>query len=75
MAEARAHALEETVARLTAVLNDTALYNTPDGIEKARTVQSELQAAREDLDAALEAWAAADERIANNGSRNAGEPG
>ena len=62
-AERRAHQLEERVGALQAQLDDAALYATPDGIERAGTVARELDAARAELEAALEAWSAAGEAL------------
>jgi ATP-binding cassette subfamily F protein 3 len=63
-AEARVHALELLIAELTRRLHDAALYSTADGAVQARALQMEIERARVDLDAALEAWAAAEEEAA-----------
>jgi ATP-binding cassette subfamily F protein 3 len=63
-AELRVHEIEARIAELTKRLHDAALYSTPDGAEKARSVQMEIERARTDLDAALETWAAAEEDAA-----------
>jgi ATP-binding cassette subfamily F protein 3 len=62
-AEARVSALEARVATLTAALEDPALYTRPGGVVEARELGQELEAARSELEAALERWAAASERV------------
>jgi ATP-binding cassette subfamily F protein 3 len=60
-AERQVQTLEARAAALQAQLDDPALYGTPDGVQKAKTLSRELDAVRAQLDAALEAWAAAGE--------------
>ncbi len=62
-AEARSHALESKVADLTARLHDASLYTTPAGVAEAARMQGELHSAQVGLDAALEEWAEAEERL------------
>jgi ATP-binding cassette subfamily F protein 3 len=60
-AERQVQTLETRVAALQAQLDDPALYATSDGVQKAKTLSRELDAARAQLDTALDAWAAAGE--------------
>jgi ATP-binding cassette subfamily F protein 3 len=60
-AERQVQTLEARAAALQAQLDDPALYGTADGVQKAKTLSRELDAVRAQLDAALEAWAAAGE--------------
>jgi ATP-binding cassette subfamily F protein 3 len=60
-AERQVQTLETRVAALQAQLDDPALYATSDGLQKAKTLSRELDAARAQLDTALDAWAAAGE--------------
>ena len=55
-AEARAHAAEANVAALTAQLHDPGLYEAGAGAAEAARIAIELDAARQELDAALAAW-------------------
>ncbi len=51
---------EAEVARITAALADPSLYTTPDGVTESVELGIALERARRSLDAALEAWAAAE---------------
>jgi ATP-binding cassette subfamily F protein 3 len=51
---------EAEVARITAALADPTLYTTPDGVTESVELGIALERARRSLDAALEAWAAAE---------------
>jgi DNA repair exonuclease SbcCD ATPase subunit len=62
-AERRANQLEERVGALQAQLDDAALYATPDGVARAKQLSHELDAARAELEAALESWGAAGEAL------------
>ncbi|HSA57534.1 MAG TPA: ABC-F family ATP-binding cassette domain-containing protein [Gemmatimonadaceae bacterium] len=62
-AEARVTALEGEVAALSAALEDPALYARPGGGDEARALGVALDVARRDLDAALDAWSRASERV------------
>lgn len=62
-AEARVTTLEARVGAITAALEDPALYARPGGVEEARALGVELEAARRELDAALDAWSQATERV------------
>jgi hypothetical protein len=44
-------------------LEDPALYTRPDGVDEARALGVELDAVRRALDAALEEWTTASERV------------
>jgi ATP-binding cassette subfamily F protein 3 len=62
-AEARVSELEARVAALTAALEDPALYTRPNGVDEARVLGADLDAARHELDTALEQWTTASERV------------
>ncbi len=51
---------EADVARITAALAEPSLYTTPDGVTESVELGIALERARRSLDAALEAWAAAE---------------
>jgi ATP-binding cassette subfamily F protein 3 len=65
-AEARAHALEAKAADLDARLHDETLYRDGQGVAEAHRLQSELALVRAELDAALDAWAAAEDERARS---------
>jgi ATP-binding cassette, subfamily F, member 3 len=60
-AEARVTKGESRVAAIRAQLEDPALYGTPEGTARARTLGAELETARSELEAALREWEAASE--------------
>ncbi|HKG93508.1 MAG TPA: ABC-F family ATP-binding cassette domain-containing protein [Gemmatimonadaceae bacterium] len=60
-AERRAMELERRVSALTAEMEDPALYAKADGAQRAAALGVQLEAARRELDAALEAWNVASE--------------
>jgi ATP-binding cassette subfamily F protein 3 len=60
-AEREAQRLEAEVAKLQAELDDPGLYASADGARKAGELSKRLDAARAQLDRALEEWAAAEE--------------
>jgi len=60
-AEVRVAELEERVAVLTAALEKPELYTTPDGVARSATLGVDLEQAKRELDAALEAWTRATE--------------
>ena len=62
-AERRVALLEERVAELTATLDDSTLYDTPAGIQRASKLGQELDDVREQLEAALHDWSVAAERV------------
>jgi ATP-binding cassette subfamily F protein 3 len=62
-AEARVAELEARVASLTAALDNPDLYARPDGVQEARRLGAELDERKSELDAALDAWASASERV------------
>jgi len=55
--------LERKVAELTALLEDPELYTTREGTEKSLVAGKELDEIRRKLDAALERWTAATEKV------------
>ena len=55
-AEQEAERCERRVVQLTAELENAELYSTPAGVERARTLGKELDAAKKKLDDALRAW-------------------
>ncbi len=61
-AEAHAHTIEARVSQLTARLHDESLYRTADGAADAARLQAELRTAQQELDVALNAWAALEEQ-------------
>lgn len=61
--EARIAELERRVAELTAALEDPTLYSTAEGSMRAYELKSQLDAAKRELDAALEEWAEAGEAL------------
>jgi ATP-binding cassette subfamily F protein 3 len=56
----RVSVAEADVARVTAALADPSLYTTPEGVARSVELGIALERAREALDEALEAWAAAE---------------
>jgi ATP-binding cassette subfamily F protein 3 len=62
-AETRVAAAEAEVARLTAALADPALYATAAGVARSSQLGSELDSARQKLDAALHEWTLATETV------------
>ena len=61
-AMSRVSVAEAEVARVTAALADPSLYTTPEGVTQSGELGMALERARRALDAALEAWAAAEEQ-------------
>jgi ATP-binding cassette, subfamily F, member 3 len=68
-AEARVADAEAVVNRLAAEVADPALYATPEGAARGARLGADLDRARQALDAALEAWAAATEALDVGGTR------
>lgn len=62
-AEQRVSSLEATVAALEHALDDTSLYDTPAGIEKAQRLGRELDDARNTLEEAIGGWGLAVEQL------------
>ena len=60
-AEAEVTALEAQVTELTHLLEDPALYTTPDGAKRAAALGVQLDALKKKLDRAIERWTAATE--------------
>jgi len=63
-AEARAHELEAAVTALTAQLHDPSLYADARGVAQAQSLRTQLEQTRAELDRALDAWAAAEQAMA-----------
>ena len=61
--EAAVAELESQVALVVAALEDPALYTRPDGVDTARQLGARLEALKRSLDAALEQWTQATERV------------
>ena len=61
-AELRVNTLEEKIAALTRSLEDSTLYDTPDGVSKAQKLGQQLDTARESLDEAMHEWGVAAEQ-------------
>jgi ATP-binding cassette subfamily F protein 3 len=61
--EASIGAMEEEVARLSAALEDPALYTRPDGSRDASTLGAQLDTAKRNLDGALDRWSKATEQM------------
>ncbi len=66
-AELRVNTLEGTIADLTRILEDTTLYDTPDGVAKAQKLGLQLDEAREQLDDAMHEWGVAAEHLQSLG--------
>lgn len=62
-AEARVANLERRVAAVTRSLEDPDLYTKPDGVTEARRLGLELDALKQELDAALESWSRASTHV------------
>ena len=62
-AEMRVSLLEGKIAELTRELEDTTLYDTPVGVQKAQLLGRDLDEARDALDGAVHDWSAAAERM------------
>jgi ATP-binding cassette, subfamily F, member 3 len=62
-AEARVANAEARLKRLSDEVADPDLYATPEGAARGQRLGADLDRARQDLDAALEAWAAATEEL------------
>ena len=61
-AELRVNTLETRIAELSGILEDTTLYDSPDGVMRAQKAGQQLDAAREQLDEALHEWGVAAEQ-------------
>jgi ATP-binding cassette subfamily F protein 3 len=68
--EVRVAALEGKVSEISAALEDPSLYTRPDGIVDARRLGIDLEAAKRELDKALEEWTRASDVLetVNRGS-------
>ncbi len=55
-AEKKAVAAEAEVARLTELLGDSSLYDSPDGLEKAAEYAKQIDLVKVEMDEALELW-------------------
>jgi ATP-binding cassette subfamily F protein 3 len=62
-AELRVASLESRVHQLERTLEDTTLYDSTQGIEKAQRLGKELDEARDSLEEAMHEWSAAAERF------------
>ena len=60
--------LESQVAPVVAALEDPALYTRPDGATTARKLGVQLETLKRSLDAALERWTQATERVEKLGA-------
>ena len=67
-AEAAVAELESQVAPVVAALEDPALYTRPDGATTARKLGVQLETLKRSLDAALERWTQATERVEKLGA-------
>jgi ATP-binding cassette subfamily F protein 3 len=63
MEEGRIAELEARIATLTAQLEEPGFYTRAGGLEDAQRLGAELDAARDELDAALERWTAASDAL------------
>jgi chromosome segregation ATPase len=61
--ELRVAELEGRVAALTAALEDPSLYTRPDGVSQAQQLGMDLDAAKRELDKALNDWTKASESL------------
>jgi ATP-binding cassette subfamily F protein 3 len=61
--ELRVSVLEGRIAELTRTLEDTTLYDTPAGTQRAQALGRELDDAKDALDGAVHDWSAAAERV------------
>jgi ATP-binding cassette subfamily F protein 3 len=61
-AELRVTTLEAKIAELSGILEDTTLYESPEGVQRAQKVGKELDSARDRLDEAMHDWGVAAER-------------
>ncbi len=61
-AEAEVERLEADIARLTSALEDPDLYTRTDGVAAATQLGSDLEAARRELEVALDRWTTASEQ-------------
>lgn len=61
-AELRVNTLEAKVGELSGILEDTTLYETPEGVQRAQLVGKQLDEARDRLDEAMHDWGQAAER-------------
>jgi ATP-binding cassette subfamily F protein 3 len=61
-AELRVSTLEAEIAELTSLLEDTTLYDTPAGLQRAQQLGRTLDDARDALDEAMHEWSAAVEQ-------------
>jgi hypothetical protein len=66
-AELRVSVLEGRIAELTRELEDTSLYDTPAGTQRAQAFGRELDDAKDALDGAVHDWSTAAERVQSTG--------
>jgi ATP-binding cassette subfamily F protein 3 len=66
-AELRVSVLEGRIAELTRTLEDTTLYDTPAGTQRAQALGRELDDAKDALDGAVHDWSTAAERVQTAG--------
>jgi ATP-binding cassette subfamily F protein 3 len=62
-AEQKVARAEARVGELTRAMEDPALYTQPEGVQRAAELGRQLDAARDELDAALAEWSRAEERV------------
>ena len=62
-AELRVATIESAIADLTAQLDDTSLYDSPGGVQKATMLGKRLDEERESLEDAMHDWGVADEQL------------
>jgi len=61
--EERIEALEAQIASVSAALEDPALYTGTGGLSEAKRLALQLEAAKRDLDAALERWTSSTDEV------------
>jgi ATP-binding cassette, subfamily F, member 3 len=59
----RVTTIEATIADLTSQLDDTTLYDSPAGVQKATMLGRKLDEEREALDDAMHDWSVAEEAV------------
>ncbi|MCE2901088.1 MAG: ATP-binding cassette domain-containing protein [Gemmatimonas sp.] len=62
-AELRVSTIDARIAELTAVLDDTSLYDTPAGVQKAVALGKQLDDERDQLEQAMHEWTTAEEYL------------
>ena len=65
--ELRVSVLEGRIAELTRTLEDTSLYDSPAGTQRAQLLGRELDDAKDELDEAVHDWSAAADRVQATG--------